>query len=66
MHVGQSKQYGAVLQEMINPKRFYVTVISLYGTTAVEIDESKMEFAPLPLEKQIKSVNQNWLFAFFK
>ena len=28
---------------------------------AVETDESKMEFTPLPLEKQIKGVNQNWL-----
>ena len=47
---GQSKQYGAELQEMINLKRFYLTW-SVDGTTAVETDESKMEFAPLPLEK---------------
>ena len=32
---------------------------SVDGTTAVATDESKMEFAPLPLEKQIKGVNQN-------
>ena len=57
---GQSKQYGAELQEMINLKRFF-SQWSVDGTTAVETDESKMEFAPLPLEKQIKGVNQNWL-----
>ena len=34
---------------------------SVDGTTAVETDESKMEFAPLSLEKQIKSVNHDWL-----
>ena len=64
---GQSKQYGAELQEMINLKRF-ISQWSVDGTTAVETDESKMEFAPLPLEKQIKGVNQNWLnwpFALF-
>ena len=36
---------------------------------AVETDESRMEFNPLPLEKQIKGVNQNWLnwpFALFQ
>ena len=53
---GQRKQYGALLQETINLKQFYFTVIS-WWTTAVETDESKMEFAPLPLEKQIKGVN---------
>ena len=53
---GQSKQYGVELQEMINLKRFHFTM-----TMAVEADKSKMEFAPLPLEKQIKGVNQNWL-----
>ena len=64
------KQYGVVLQEMINLKRFYFTMISAVGgTTAVETDESKMEFAPLPLEKQIRCVYQNWLnwpFALFQ
>ena len=60
---GKSKQYGAELQEMINLKRFFFffSQWSVDGTTVVETDESRMEFAPLPLEKQIKGVNQNWL-----
>ena len=37
----------------------FISQWSVDGITAVETDESKMEFAPLPLEKQIKSVNQN-------
>ena len=53
---GQSKKYGAVLQETINLKRLNFTMISWWDQ-----DESKMEFAPLPLEKQIKGVNQKWL-----
>ena len=64
---GQSKQYGAELQEMINLNGF-ISQWSVDGTTAVETDESKMKFAPLPLEK-IKGVNQNWLhwpFALFQ
>ena len=48
---GQSKQYGAELQEMLNLKRLFHND-SVDGTTAVETDESKMEFAPLPLEKK--------------
>ena len=45
---------------MINLKRF-ISQWSVDGNTytAVETDESKMKFAPLPLEKQIKGVNQN-------
>ena len=39
----------------------FISQWSVDGTTAVETGESKMEFAPLPLEKQIKGVNQNWL-----
>ena len=61
---GQSKQYGAELQEMINTVSFHSD--QLMGP---RLDESKMEFAPLPLEKQIKGVNQNWLnsqFALFQ
>ena len=57
---GQSKQYGAELQEMLNLNGF-ISQWSVDGTTAVETDQSKMEFAPVPLEKQIKGVNQNWL-----
>ena len=63
---GQSKQYGAELQEIINLKRWQW---SFDGATAVETDEFRMEFAPLPLEKHIKGVNQNWLnwlFALFQ
>ena len=37
----------------------FISQWSVDGTTVVETDESKMEFAPLPLEKQIKGVNQN-------
>ena len=47
----------------------FISQWSVDGTTAVETDESKMEFAPLPLEKQIKSVNKTWLnwpFALFQ
>ena len=55
---GQSKQYRTVLQEMINLKRFYFTMISWWDH-GCKTDESKMEFAPLPLEKQIEGVNQN-------
>ena len=51
-------------------KNGFILQWSVDGTTAVETDESKMEFAPLPLEKkQIKGVNQNWLnwlFALFQ
>ena len=51
---GQSKQYRAVLQDMINLKRFYFTVIKWWDHGCIDTGESKMEFAPLPLEKQIK------------